>query len=143
MSVALGKLPEQRGIELELASGLHGIETILFVDRLPPHDRPTSGALGEEVVEPSRANSIDDHAVDGSALIDRHLGLSDRSFACDLDGGAAEEVNDVYAAFETRAARFLKLDGGSVKPRGRHPGVVVPHRREALPIAGIAPEHPV
>ncbi len=47
---------------------------------------------------------------------------------------AAEEVNDADAALEARAARFLELRRRALEPRRRHPGVVVPHGREPLPI---------
>jgi hypothetical protein len=69
--------------------------------------------------------------------------LRDRAVALSLDGRAAEEVNDADAAFETGSARFLKLGRWPLKPRRRHPGAVVPDGREALPVARVAPEHPV
>ena len=57
----------------------------------------------EEVVETAGAEDVADDAVYRRPLRDRHLGLRDRTVAFDLDGAAAEEVEDADAALEALA----------------------------------------
>src|SRR5688572_33269885 len=52
-------------------------------------------------------------------------------------------MDDADAAFEAGFARLLKFLRRALEPGGGHPGIVVPDRGEALPVAGVAPEHPV
>ena len=100
-------------------------------------------ASSQEIVETAGAHDVDLEAVHLRALIDRHLGLRDRAVANDVAGEAAQEVKNADAALEPGAADLDELLRGTLKPRRRHPAIVVPDGREALPVSGIAPQRPV
>src|SRR5690606_40217041 len=70
------------------------------------------------------------------------LRLRDGPAAGDVAGCGAEEVNDADAALEALAAGLDELAGGPLKPGRRHPAVVVPDGREALPVTAVAPDDP-
>src|SRR2546422_6368346 len=52
-------------------------------------------------------------------------------------------VQDAEVALEAGLAHFDELRRGSLPPGGAHPAVVVPDGAKALPVAGVAPQHPV
>src|SRR5437868_10012033 len=79
MPVPFGKPVQERTLERDPRGRVDRVEAIHLVDRLSPHDGPPARALLEEIVEPSDARDVDEHAVDGRALIDRHPRLRDRS----------------------------------------------------------------
>src|SRR6185436_13747920 len=93
VTVPLGETREQRCVEREAASWLKRVEPVFFVDRLTAHDGPPAGAPLEEIVEPARADDVDEHSVDRRSLVDRHFRLRDRAIAAQLDRRAAEEMN--------------------------------------------------
>ena len=63
--------------------------------------------------------------------------------AGDVDRAAAEEVEDPHAALEPLAADPDEVGRWPLEPGRHHPPVVVPDGREALPIAGVAPDRPI
>ena len=143
MPVPFGKPVQERTVERDPRGRVDRIEAIHLVDRLSPHDGPPARALLEEIVEPSDARDVDEHAVDGRALIDRHPRLRDCAVAGDVARRSAEHVQNPHAALERLAARGDELARRPLKPCRAHPAVVVPLGREAIPIAGVAPQHPV
>ena len=76
-------------------------------------------------------------------LRDRHLRLCDRPVAGDLDRAAAEEVEDADAAFEALAGDADEVGRRPLEPGRHHEAVLVPDRREAFPVARVAPQHPL
>ena len=81
--------------------------------------------------------------VNRGALRNGHFRLGDGAVAGQVDRTATKEMQDVYAALEARAAHANELVRGALEPGGHHEAVVMPHRPEAFPIAGIAPHGPV
>ena len=77
------------------------------------------------------------------ALRDGHLGLRDGAVAGDVDRVAAEEMQDADALLEAGSADGDELLGAALEPGGHHAAVVVPDAAKALPVAGVAPHHPV
>jgi hypothetical protein len=108
------------------------------VDETPP-----AVAAIEEVVEAAGAHDVADDLVDRRALGDRHLRLRDGAITHHVDRAPAEEVQDARPALEALPAHADELGGRPLEPRGHHPAVVMPDRREALPVAGVAPDRPV
>ena len=143
MAIALGETSQLLTVERELRGGVHRIESILLVDRLPPHDAPATGPFLEEVVEAPRARDVDQHSVDRAALEDGHLRLRDRPIAHHVAGEAAEGVEDVHARLEAFTADRDEFAGRPLEPGGRHPPVRMPHGGEPFPIPGVAPQDPV
>src|SRR5262245_3522851 len=143
MAIAVRESLQKRSLQPDRRRRLDGIEAILLVDGLPPRDFPDTAALLEEVVEAPRARYVDEDAVDFRALHDRHFRLRDRARADDLTGKAAERMQDQDAALEAVAAGGYEIGRRSVKPGRAHHGVGVPHGREALPVAGVAPHDPL
>src|SRR6188474_2135108 len=135
VAIALWETSQQFLVEVELAAWLHRVEAVLLVDRLTAHDGPAALAPFEKIVEATRADGVDDDAIHGGSLADRHLRLRDRAVALLLDRRAAEKVNDADAALEAGSTRLLKLRCRPLEPCRRHPGVVVPDGRETLPVA--------
>src|SRR6185295_2427135 len=123
--------------------GVDRIEAILLVDGLAEDDSPPPVAPLEEVVETSGTDHVAHHLVHEPALRDRHLRLRDGAIACELDRGAAEEVEDADPALPALAADADELVRLSLEPRRHHPAVVVPDGSKALPVAGVAPHDPV
>src|SRR5688572_23961459 len=52
-------------------------------------------------------------------------------------------MQDAHPFIESRLAHLDEFRRRTLEPGGRHPAVVVPYGREALPVAGIAPQRPV
>ena len=102
-----------------------------------------AGALLEEVVETPCADDIDEHVVHLGALRDGHLGLRDGAIAGEIDGVGAEEVQDAHTLVEAGAAHLDELLRRALEPGRHHAPVGVPDGAEPLPVAGIAPHHPV
>src|SRR6185295_1345364 len=102
--VAFGETPEQSGVEGQSGVRCDGIETILFVNRLPEDNPPVRLTLLEEIIEASRANHVAKDAVDLGALIDRHFRLRDGTGTGNVDRRATEEMKDAHALLETGAA---------------------------------------
>ena len=130
-------------IERQQLPGIHRIHAILLVNRLPQHDTPAAIALLEEIVEATRADHIARHVVHQRPLIDGHLGLRDGARAFDVRRKRALKVQDVHAALEAFAAHADKFVGCALKPGGHHVAVVMPHGAKSVPIAGVAPQHPI
>src|SRR5688572_7924348 len=143
MAVALGQRAEQIRLELDPDRRVDRVHPVLLVDRLAPHDRPARRSFFKKIKKAPGANDIDQLAVEAAALIDGHLGLGDGPAALHLDARAPQEVQDAHALVEAGLADLDELGGRALEPGRGHPAVVVPHRAEALPVAGIAPERPV
>src|SRR5699024_8149193 len=77
------------------------------------------------------------------ALRDRHLGLRDGAGSIEVDGDAAEEMQDADALGPGLLADLDELITGALRPGRHHAPVGMPDGAEALPIAGIAPDSPV
>src|SRR5580698_707053 len=94
MPIALRELLQQFRIERELRGRINRVEPILLVNRLAQHHSPSSGATLDEIVESAGTYHIAKHLVHLGTLRDAHLGLRDRAIAGQVDGTAAEEVQD-------------------------------------------------
>src|ERR1022692_3084887 len=143
VTVALRKLGEERNVELEDRARIDRIDAVFFVDRLGGYDRPTLIALFEEIVKASGAHHVAEDPVDGGALGNGHLGLSDRSRAGDIDGRSAEKMQDADALVPAFAADLDEALGGSLDPGCHHAALRMPDGAEPLPISRVAPDDPV
>src|SRR5216684_1421814 len=143
VTVALGELGQELGVEGELGGGIDRIEPVLLIDRLAQHDTPAPVPLLEEIIEPAGADHVAQDAVDGGALHDLHLGLRHGARAGKLDRAAAEKMENADAALPTLAAHLDEALGRALEPRGHHPAILVPRGAERLPIAAVAPDGPV
>src|SRR6516162_1059110 len=74
---------------------------------------------------------------------DRLLRLSDGAIALEVDGGAAEEVEEADAFVVASLARLDEFLETALDPRGDHPAVFVPQLSKAIPPARIAQQRPV
>src|SRR5262249_46650244 len=86
---------------------------------------------------------VADDPVDRSALRNRHLRLCEGAAARDVDGAAAEKMQDAHAA---RPALLIGGDEfleAALEPRRHHAAVVVPGRAEAIPYPRVAPQRPI
>src|SRR6478752_2312721 len=143
MPVARWELLEENSIEHRCRAWRDRVHAVLFIDRLPQHDTPASVALFEKIVEPPGAEHVAQHALDLGALRDRHLGLRDRAVSGQVDGDAAEEMQDADTLGPGLLADFDELVAGALRPGRHHAAVRMPDGAEALPVAGIAPDRPV
>jgi hypothetical protein len=153
VAVSDGELGQQIAVQLEPGGRVDRVEPVLLVDRLAQDDPPAAGAVSgtliavhaplEEVVEAAGADHVALDAVHLRPLRDRHLGLRDRPVTGHIDRAAPEEVQDVHATLESLAAYANEISRGSLEPGRHHEPVVVPDGGEALPVAGVAPDHPV
>src|SRR5687767_3291827 len=141
--VTLGDRAQQVRIELDPERRVDRVHAVLLVDRLAAHDRPAVFSFFEKIIKPAGADDVHQLALAAAALADGHLGLRHRAAASEVDARAAEEVQDAHALIESRLAHLDEFRRRALEPGGRHPAVVVPHRTEALPIAGVAPQRPV
>src|SRR4029077_8986130 len=124
------------------ARRIERVEPVLLVDRLAQHQAPAA-ALLEEIVEPPGAHHVAQHAVDLGALRDRHLGLRDRARAEQVDGRAAEKMQDAHALLVALLAHPDELVARALEPGRHHAPVLVPHLAEAVPLPRIAQHGPV
>ena len=97
----------------------------------------------QEIVHAPGAKDIDQNPIDCGALADRHFRLRDRSLAGDVAGKSPVKVQDVDALVEAFSTDLDELFRRALEPGGVHPAFGMPHRFEALPIAGIPPQYPV
>src|SRR5437016_4460276 len=116
MTVSFGKSGQHRGVERHASRRADWIEPILFIHRLPPYDGPAAGALLEEIVEAADARDVDRHVVEQRRLMDDHPRSCDGAVAGDVAGRAAQDVQDIDAAFERLAACGDEIASGSLKP---------------------------
>jgi hypothetical protein len=88
------------------------------------------------------AEHVADHAFDRRALRDRHLGLRDGAMAGDLDGAAAEEMQDAHAARPAFVVDLDELFEAALKPRRHHAPFGVPDGTKAVPQPRVAIDGP-
>src|SRR3989338_1481340 len=143
MAIAFRKTRQERRVEGEHGGWIDWIESVLLINRLPADDRPAALPLLEKIIETSHAHDVDEDAVNRGALIDGHARLRDGAMAGHVAGPSAERMQNHDAPVEALPADFDEILGGPLKPRGRHPALGMPHRGEALPVSGVAPQDPV
>ena len=76
------------------------------------------------------------------ALRDRHLGLRDGAVRGDLDGGAAEKMQDADTLAPALPGNPDELLERALEPGGHHHPVRMPYRAEPIPVTGIPPHRP-
>src|SRR5262249_7732174 len=130
-------------IEREPGRRIDRVHAVLLVDGLAKHQTPTSLALFEEVIETAGADNVYENIVHAGALRDRHLGLRYGPAVGDVDRAAAEGVQDADALLEALAANANEPIRRALEPGCHHAPIRMPHGAEALPVACVAPEHPI
>ena len=81
--------------------------------------------------------------MDRRSLGDGHLGLGDGAVTRHVDRATPEEVEDPHAARPALLVHLDELVGRALEPGGHHPPGQVPNGAEALPVPGVAPQHPI
>src|ERR1041385_7438712 len=120
MEITFRETLEQILIERELGGRIDWIEAISFISEPAQHQSPAAATILEEIVEAPGADHVANDAVDRRALRDRHFGLRDRAVACDIDGAAAEKVQDAHAARPALVVGGDELLERALKPRRHH-----------------------
>src|SRR5215831_2676152 len=126
MTVPLRVTCQQFTIELERCGGFDKIDAILLQNRLEQHDTPAALALLQKEIETSGANDIAQHTVNRDPIRNRLLRLSDSAIALEIDGGAAEKVQEAHAFVVASLARLNEFLEAALNPHGDHPAFFVP-----------------